>query len=140
MNIFLLCKKINKHNSIPKNSMINHSMLLFICLNFLYSCNTIKVTKFEASDCKSSCKTGLSEYTKIGNKTIIIYGIFDNCCHEFKGKAKLKNDTLFLITKKLGNPCKCRCTYELTYEIKGLKTDASIIKHVQKSKKYSTKP
>ncbi len=95
----------------------------------LSSCSTVRLSNFEASDCKNNCKSGLISYKVIGNKTTIFYGAGGACCLKFKGKIKYINDTLFLTSISTTDGCMCLCGYEFHYFIKGLKNKNPIIKY-----------
>lgn len=100
--------------------LIKYLVIFIIISLILYSCKSVRMTEFNASDCKSSSVYGLISKKKSKNNTIIIYGISEYCCRKFTGNVKYKNDTLFLKCKAHGRPCRCFCSYELTYVIKGL--------------------
>jgi len=116
-----------QQNGDLKSKRIYGYVLIGLIPLLLFSCSTVRLTKFKASDCKESCSGGLISNKKNENKTTIVYGCGSYCCLKFSGRVKFKNDTLFLHAKQHRNPCRCHCTYELTYEIKGLKdTDYEI--------------
>ncbi len=110
-----------------------HGIFLIIGLIFLFfSCKSVRMTDFKNEDCSNYCKKGVIDINKVEDETTIVYGAQDRCCLRLKNsKVKYKNDTLYLIVTKYGSPCRCFCTYKLTYNIKGLKTDDYVIKIIK---------
>jgi len=83
--------------------------------------NSVVLSDFSVSGCNSSDTTELNNSE---NNTIISECITTNCCLKFKGEVSFRNDTLFLTAIELGEPCRCLCTYKLSFEIEGLTSDS----------------
>lgn len=82
---------------------------------------SVVLADFSVSGCNSS---DTHELNNSENNTIISECITTYCCLKITGEVSFRNDTLFLTAIEFGEPCRCFCTYKLSFEIEGLSSDS----------------
>jgi hypothetical protein len=96
-------------------------LIYFFTVQFAISQTKKDVSFFAFSDCKNDCSLGVIEQKHKGNKLKLSVGIHEHCCHKYEVSVGIISDTLEITYYKYGQPCRCKCNYQLDMIIKKIK-------------------